>query len=104
MTFAAAWTPCIGPILGTILVYAGSQGSAVYGFKLLAVYSLGLAVPFFLSSLMFNSFLSYSGKIRKYMRGIMLASGLLLIGFGILLLTNNVRQLTSFFPDIGIKF
>ena len=104
MTFAAAWTPCIGPILGTILVYAGSQGSATYGFKLLAVYSLGLAVPFFLSSLMFNSFLSYSGKIRKYMRWIMLASGLLLIGFGILLLTNNVRQLTSFFPDIGIKF
>lgn len=104
MTFAAAWTPCIGPILGTILVYAGSQGSAAYGFKLLAVYSLGLAVPFFLSSLMFNSFLSYSGKIRKYMRWIMLASGLVLIGFGILLLTNNVRQLTSYFPDIGIKF
>lgn len=104
MTFAAAWTPCIGPILGTILLYAGSQGSAAYGFKLLAVYSLGLAVPFFLSSLMFNSFLSYSGKIRKYMKWIMLASGLLLIGFGILLLTNNVRQLTSFFPDIGFKF
>lgn len=104
MTFAAAWTPCIGPILGTILLYAGSQGSAAYGFKLLAVYSLGLAVPFFLSSLMFNSFLSYSGKIRKYMRWIMLASGLLLIGFGILLLTNNVRQLTAFFPDIGFKF
>jgi cytochrome c-type biogenesis protein len=104
MTFAAAWTPCIGPILGTILVYASSKGSAIYGFKLLAVYSLGLAVPFFLSSLMFNSFLSYSGKIRKYMRVIMIISGLLLIIFGILLLTNNVRQLTSFFPDIGINF
>jgi len=104
VTFAAAWTPCIGPILGTILVYASSKGSAAYGFKLLAVYSLGLAIPFFLSSLMFNSFLSYSGKIRKYMRWIMLASGLLLIVFGILLLTNNVRQLTSFFPDIGINF
>src|SRR3989304_9037464 len=63
MTFAAAWTPCIGPILGTILLYASSQGSAAYGFKLLAVYSLGLAVPFFLSSLMFNSFMSYSGRI-----------------------------------------
>ncbi|MDH4231451.1 MAG: cytochrome c biogenesis protein CcdA [Nitrospirota bacterium] len=104
MTFAAAWTPCIGPILGTILVYASSKASAVYGFKLLAVYSFGLALPFFLSSLMFNSFLSYSGKIRKYMRGIMIASGLLLIIFGILLLTNNVRQLTALFPDIGINF
>lgn len=103
MTFAAAWTPCIGPILGTILVYAGSQGSTAFGFQLLSVYSLGLAVPFFLSSLMFNSFLSYSGRIRKYMRVIMLASGLLLIVFGLLLLTNNVRQLTALFPDLGIK-
>jgi len=104
MTFAAAWTPCIGPILGTILVYASSKGSAMYGFKLLSVYSLGLAVPFFLSSLMFNSFLSYSTKIRKYMRAIMMVSGAVLIIFGILLLTNNVRQLTSLFPDLGINF
>jgi len=104
MTFAAAWTPCIGPILGTILVYASSKGSAVYGFKLLSVYSLGLALPFFLSSLMFNSFLSYSVKIRRYMRVIMIVSGLLLIVFGLLLLTNNVRQLTSLLPDIGINF
>jgi cytochrome c-type biogenesis protein len=104
MTFAAAWTPCIGPILGTILLYAGSKGSTVYGLKLLAVYSLGLAIPFFLSSLMLNTFLSYSGKIRRYMRVIMGASGLLLIIFGVLLLTNNVRQLTSLFPDFGVKF
>jgi cytochrome c-type biogenesis protein len=104
MTFAAAWTPCIGPILGTILVYAGSKASALFGFKLLSVYSLGLAVPFFLSSLMFNSFLSYSVKIRRYMKAIMVASGILLIVFGILLLTNNVRQLTSLFPDLGINF
>lgn len=104
MTFAAAWTPCIGPILGTILLYASSHGSAAYGFKLLSVYSLGLAVPFFLSSLMFNSFLSYSAKIRKYMRVVMLLSGALLIVFGILLLTNNVRLLSSLIPDIGINF
>ncbi|MHB8881262.1 MAG: cytochrome c biogenesis CcdA family protein [Thermodesulfovibrionales bacterium] len=103
MTFAAAWTPCIGPILGSILLYASTQGSAVYGFKLLAVYSLGLAVPFFLSSLMFNSFLSYSGVIKKYMRYIMMLSGLLLIVFGVLMLTNNVRLLTGLFPDINIE-
>ncbi len=104
MTFAAAWTPCIGPILGTILLYASSHGSAAYGFRLLSVYSLGLALPFFLSSLMFNSFLSYSAKIRKYMRVVMLSSGALLIVFGILLLSNNVRLLSSLFPDIGISF
>ncbi len=104
MTFAAAWTPCIGPILGTILLYASSHASAVYGFKLLSVYSLGLALPFFLSSLMFNTFLSYSAKIRKYMRVVMMSSGALLIVFGILLLSNNVRVLSSLFPDIGISF
>lgn len=104
MTFAAGWTPCIGPILGTILLYAGSQGSAWYGFKLLAVYSLGLAVPFFLSSLAMNTFLSYSKKILKYMRVIMITSGLLLIVFGIMLLTNRIRELAGFLPDFGIKF
>lgn len=104
MTFAAAWTPCIGPILGTILLYASSKGSAVYGLKLLSVYSLGLAIPFLISSLGFNAFLSYSNKIRRYMRVIMIISGLLLIVFGILLLTNNVRQLSSLLPDFGINF
>ncbi len=104
MTFAAGWTPCIGPILGSILLYASTKGSAVYGFKLLAVYSLGLAVPFFVSSLAINSFLSYSKKLQRYMRVIMIISGLLLIVFGIMLLTNRLRELTGLFPDFGINF
>lgn len=104
MTFAAGWTPCIGPILGTILLYASSKASAFYGFKLLAVYSLGLALPFFISSLAINSFLSYSQRILGYMRVIMVVSGLLLIIFGIMLLTNRMRELTGFLPDFGIKF
>lgn len=104
MTFAAGWTPCIGPILGTILLYASSKASAFYGFKLLAVYSLGLAVPFFISSLAFNSFLSYSRKIHRYMRAIMIISGLLLIIFGIMLLTNRISELSGLLPDLGISF
>ena len=104
MTFAAGWSPCIGPILGTILVYAGSKGSALYGFQLLAAYSLGLGVPFFLSALAINVFLSYSPKLAKFMRAIMLISGLLLIIFGILLLTDQIRALTRLLPDFGIKF
>ena len=103
MTFAAGWSPCIGPMLGTILVYAGSKGSAFYGFKLLAVYSLGLAVPFFLSALAINVFLSYSPKIAKSMRLIMIASGLLLIAFGILLLTDKIRVLGNLLPSFGLK-
>ncbi len=104
MTFAAGWTPCIGPILGTILLYASTKGSAAYGLKLLTVYSLGLGIPFFLSALAFNSFLSYSRKLQRYMRVIMLISGLLLIIFGIMLLTNRVRELAGLLPDFGIKF
>ncbi|MFA4828529.1 MAG: cytochrome c biogenesis protein CcdA [Thermodesulfovibrionales bacterium] len=104
MTFAAGWTPCIGPILGTILLYASSRGSAVYGIELLAVYSLGLAVPFFISALAMNSFLIYSKKLQRYMRVIMIISGLLLIVFGIMLLTNRLRELTGLLPDFGINF
>lgn len=104
MTFAAGWTPCIGPILGSILLYASSKGSAVYGIELLAVYSLGLAVPFFVSALAMNSFLIYSKKLQRYMRVIMIISGLLLIVFGIMLLTNRLRELTGLLPDFGINF
>jgi cytochrome c-type biogenesis protein len=102
--FAAGWTPCIGPILGTILVYASAQGSAFYGVKLLSMYSLGLAIPFLFASLAFNSFLSYSKKIRQHMRAIMIASGALLILFGILLLTNRLTWLTSLFPTYTVSF
>jgi cytochrome c-type biogenesis protein len=104
MAFAAGWTPCIGPILGAILVYAGAKGSALYGLQLLAAYSLGMAIPFLASALAINVFLSYSPKIVKFMRVIMIASGLLLIVFGVLLLTDQIRVLGRFLPDFGIKF
>lgn len=104
MSFAAGWTPCIGPILGTILIYASSQASASYGLKLLAVYSLGLAIPFILAALAINMFFTYTRKIHKFMRPIMIISGLILIAFGIMLLTNKMGQLSALFPDIGIKF
>ncbi|MDA8169617.1 MAG: cytochrome c biogenesis protein CcdA [Nitrospiraceae bacterium] len=104
MTFAAGWTPCIGPILGSILLYATTKGSALYGLKLLSVYSLGLAVPFLLSAVAINSFLLYSRRVMKYMRVVMIVSGLLLTIFGVLLLANKTRELSSLFPDIGINF
>ena len=102
--FAAGLTPCIGPILGTLLMYASAQGSTLYGVKLLSMYSLGLAIPFLFASLAFNSFLSYSKRIRKYMKVIMLASGILLIAFGILLLTNKLTLITSLFPTYTVSF
>jgi len=102
MTFAAGWTPCIGPILGSILAYTATRGSALYGFELLSVYSVGLAVPFLVSALAINSFLLYSRRLFKYMRWVMLASGLLLILFGVLLITNRIKVLSALFPDFGL--
>jgi cytochrome c-type biogenesis protein len=103
LTFGAGWTPCIGPILGSILLIASTTGSALQGFKLLLVYSLGLAVPFMATSLAINSFLSHYSAIQKYMRLIMVLSGLLLIGFGIILLTDKVHLLLSIAPDLGVE-
>lgn len=102
LTFGAGWTPCIGPILGSILLIASTTGSAMQGFKLLLVYSLGLAVPFMVTSLAINSFLSHFSSIQKYMRLIMILSGLLLIGFGVILLTDKVYLLLSIAPDLGV--
>ena len=87
--FAAAWTPCVGPILGSILVYASSGASIKKGIMLLIGFSLGLGIPFFLSALAINSFLAYLKKIEKYLRVISVAAGIVLIVFGILLLTGK---------------
>ncbi|UCD34104.1 MAG: sulfite exporter TauE/SafE family protein [Nitrospiraceae bacterium] len=103
LTFGAGWTPCIGPILGSILLIASTTGSALQGFYLLLVYSLGLAVPFMVTALAINSFLSHFRALQKYMRVIMVLSGLLLIGFGIILLTDKVYLLLSIAPDLGVE-
>ena len=102
IVFAAGWTPCIGPILGGILLYASSSGSTIFGVKLLAFYSLGLAIPFLLSALAFNTFLSYTKGVLKHMKLIMAISGIVLIIFGVLLLTDRVSQLSTWFPDLGL--
>ncbi len=103
LTFGAGWTPCIGPILGSILLIASTTGSAMEGFKLLLTYSLGLAVPFVATSLAINHFLSHFAQIQKFMRVIMIISGLLLIGFGVILLTDNVHLILSIAPDFGVE-
>ncbi len=105
ITFAAGWTPCIGPILASILLYASTSEKAGTGILLLSVYSLGLGVPFFLASLGMNSFLAASKKLRSSLRTIEIVSGVILIVFGIALVTNLFRYFVSFLsrylPAIG---
>ncbi len=105
ITFAAGWTPCIGPILASILIFASTAKTVGTGVVLLSVYSLGLAVPFFLASLALNSFLAASRKIRAQLRTIEVASGIVLILFGVLLVTDLfprfVSFLSRFLPVVG---
>lgn len=99
VTFAAGWTPCIGPILGSILLYASQAESVSYGIFLLSIYSIGLGLPFFLSSLAFNTFLSYFRKIQRYLRVINIISGILLVIAGILVFTNYLQILSGYITE-----
>lgn len=97
MTFAAAWTPCAGPILGSILVLAGAQSTLWSGVALLIAYSLGLALPFFITALMVDSALEYFKKAEKYLSAVSAVSGVFLIAIGVLLLTGHFESIISYF-------
>jgi cytochrome c-type biogenesis protein len=94
--FAFGWTPCIGPILATILVLAGAQETVWKGVVLLAVYSLGLAVPFLLTSLGVDRFLAFYGRFRRHLHTVEVCSGVLLIAIGVLIFLNNLRLLSGY--------
>jgi len=102
IAFAAGWTPCVGPILGSILVYASTAGTVSKGMGLLAVYSMGLGLPLFVSALAVNTFLSTFKVINRYMRWITVISGLFLIAVGIMIFTDTFTMLTSWFQQQGI--
>jgi len=94
--FAFGWTPCIGPILATILVLAGAQETVLKGTLLLAVYSLGLAVPFLLTSLGIDRFLAFYSRFRRHLHTVEVLSGVLLIAIGILIFLNNLKLLSGY--------
>ncbi len=95
LAFAAGWTPCIGPILASILMVAASSGQVGEGVGLLTVYSLGLGVPFLLSGLLFHQFLSAFKRFRKHIRLIEIGTGVMLIVVGIMLMFNLLGRLTN---------
>ena len=94
--FAFGWTPCIGPVLGSILTLAAVETSIAQGVILLSFYSLGLAIPFILSGYGITKFLSVSKNLRSKMRLISLIGGSILLITGILILT-NVLQIVGFY-------
>lgn len=102
LAFAFGWTPCIGPILSGILAIAASKDTVGQGIQLLAVYSLGLGIPFLITALALNQFFAAFAKIRRHYHKIEIASGLLLVAIGVLIFTDQftviARWLSPYLP------
>lgn len=96
ITFAVAWTPCVGPILGATLALASTADEVGRGTFLLMSYAAGLALPFFLSALAINSFFQFSQSLRRYIQAIHIIGGVLLIIVGILLITDYMTFLNIY--------
>lgn len=92
-TFAISWTPCVDPILASILLLASNQETIYRGTLLLIIYSLGLGIPFILTAIFINKFLTIFNYLKKYYKLIEIFSGILLIVIGILILSNNLMIL-----------
>jgi cytochrome c-type biogenesis protein len=99
MAFAFGWTPCIGPILAAVLPLAAAQGTLARGMGMLVAYSLGLGVPFVAAGLALGRLTRVFAFVKRNFRVFNLVSGLLLAGFGVLLLTSNVTWLSGWFSD-----
>ena len=107
MAFAFAWTPCIGPVLGAVLALASHNGSLSGGVLLLFAYSLGLGVPFVVTGLAFERLTEVFARARRTLGVIEVVAALILIVFGILLVTDNVAwvstQFTNLFDHLGLS-
>jgi len=100
VAFAFGWTPCIGPVLATILTLAASKSSLAWGMTLLAVYSLGLGIPFVGAALAVGRFTHVSGKIRPHLRKIEIVAGLLLVTTGLLILFGSLQRLGFYLLEV----
>lgn len=101
MAFATGWTPCIGPILSSILIYAANMDTVPKGIMLLIMYSLGLAIPFILTALAIERLSLHFKKITRYLPLISIISGILMIVMGILIFTNRLNLLSNYFNFIN---
>ena len=104
ITFGAAWTPCIGPILGAILTLAAATSSIAQGTALLAAYSLGLAIPFLVTALALDRFLVWFQRFRPYIVWVDRIAGALLIVLGILLVSDRFTLLSSWLQGLTPEF
>jgi cytochrome c-type biogenesis protein len=100
MAFAFGWTPCIGPILGSILVLASTEESLGKGILLLSSYSMGLAIPFILSGYLMQKFLIFSTNFKNNINKVSKIGGIILLLTGILIITNQLQALGYYLLDV----
>lgn len=96
ITFAVGWTPCVGPILGSVLMIAGTQQNPGQGIVLLCAYSLGMALPFFGASLAVGHFLPLLNRLKHWLPIFNVFAGILLIFVGILIFTDRLAQINDY--------
>ncbi len=96
VVFAAGWTPCTGPFLAAVLMQAAQSETMGSGMVFLTFYSLGIGIPFILSAVAISAFLSSFSTLRKYIRAIKIASGVILVIMGVLLISDKWTLLTSY--------
>lgn len=101
VAFGAGWTPCIGPILGTILLYATMDATAVQGGLLLGTYALGLGIPFVVASAALNWFLAGSQRARRWILPLQRVAGTVLVVIGLLMVTGHFTTLAALLADMG---
>lgn len=100
-SFGFGWTPCIGPILGGILAYAGTLEKVNQGVFLLLVYSLGMGIPFLLTAIGINKFLALFKKIKRYLGILEIGTGIVLIALGLMIFTNKLILIPGYFSFLN---
>ena len=96
MAFAAGWTPCFGPVLASILMYAGGASTVSKGVYLLLIYSIGMGIPFILTALFINVFTNFINKADKFLKYMPIISGFIMVVFGLLIYFNKVINISRF--------
>jgi len=100
VAFSAGWTPCIGPILASILMVAATEKTVYHGIMLLLAYSMGLAIPFFLAALAMHQFLVIFNRFKKHIRLFEIITGVFLVIIGIIVYGNYLGRLSGYIPSI----
>ncbi|OUR79243.1 cytochrome C biogenesis protein [Alphaproteobacteria bacterium 46_93_T64] len=100
LAFGFGWTPCIGPILGTILALAASDSSMSHGVGLLSVYALGLGIPFMIAAFAINPFLRFMRHFKRYFKAMEIATGAVITATGVLIFTGQFQILAYWFLEL----